>query len=144
MSKLDLISIVSKKENWELAIKRGVSLLVKQGITTNQLADEIIKSTKNLGPYYVLMPYVALAHTSPGEYNKKIGISLVVYKEPISFSEKEHHQVKLLFTLSAKDGDSHMDLLAKFAEVMSKKSIVNYIIEENNIEKIYETIKGFL
>ncbi|MEG1009071.1 MAG: PTS sugar transporter subunit IIA [Clostridia bacterium] len=125
-------------------MKRGVNLLVKSDIATIELADQIIDTTKQLGPYYVVMPKVALAHTRVGDYNKKIGISLVVYKRSVSFSEKESHQVNLVFTLSATDNNSHMELLSKFAEVMSKPNIIDLILESKNTKEIYEQVKEFL
>lgn len=144
VSKFNLIEIVKEKEDWQSAIKRGVKLLVNNEIASMELADKIIETTKHLGPYYVVMPNVALAHTSVGSYNKKIGISLVVYREAIAFSEKLSHQVKLLFTFSAIDSNSHMELLSSFAQTMSKPNIIEKILKSKNSKEIYEQVKEFL
>lgn len=143
-NKVSLIKIEDKKCDWESAIRKGVDLLVKQDIATEELAESIIKNTKELGPYYVLMPQVALAHTSPGSYNKKVGLSLVIFREPISFSKNERHNVNLLFTLSALDSNSHMDVLSKFAQRMSEKGIVEKALNAKSTEEILEIFEGII
>lgn len=144
MSKLDLIEIAKTSEAWQDGVTRGVNLLVQQQIATPDLAKAIIKSTEELGPYYVVMPKVALAHTQVGPYNLKSGLSLVIYPEPIKFSDKPNHLVNLLFVLSATDGQSHMSQLANFASVMGQDGIVDRILNCSNKQAVYEIIKEFL
>ncbi len=146
MTKNSLIEIVDEKDvNWKDAIKMGVDILVQNKIATSDLASAIIKSTEELGPYYILMPNVALAHTSPGPYNKKVGLSLVVFKKPVSFSKEERHKVSLLFTLSAIDSDSHMTILQKFANTFSSvQNLVEEALKMKSKDDISELFKGVL
>lgn len=130
--------------SWEDAIKLGVELLVKNDIATSELANKIIESTKEHGPYYVISDRLALAHTSVGDYNKKIGMSLIVFKQPIKFSDKERHNVNLLFTLSAIDSNSHMDIMQKFANIFMEKNIVEKILNEKNIYEILNILEGVI
>ncbi|MGL4647633.1 MAG: PTS sugar transporter subunit IIA [Mycoplasmoidaceae bacterium] len=130
--------------DWKEAIKMGVTLLNNFGIATMELADKIIESTEKLGPYYVLMPKVALAHTNFGSYNQQVGISLVVFKNPIAFSDKANHQVNLLFTLSAIDANSHIDTLMKFANVINNEQIVESILNAPDEKAIYALIREFM
>ena len=145
-NKENLISIIENKNvNWKDAINLGVDLLVENDIATKELANSIIENTEKLGPYYVLMPNVALAHTSPGFYNKKIGLSLVVFKNKVSFSKEQRHDVNLLFTLSALDGDSHMSILQSFANLFSNdEKLVEKAINAKDKKEIYELFKGVL
>lgn len=135
-NKISLIEIVDKSIDWKNAIKLGVDLLVKNNIATSELSNAIIDSTLKMGPYYILMPKVALAHTAPGEYNKKVGLSLILFKKPIKFSDNERHQVNLLFTLSAIDSDSHMNILVKFSELFSSDSILEQSLRCKSKEEL--------
>lgn len=144
IDKLSLIDIKNNNVSWEVAIKNGVQLLVNQEIATMKLADSIIENTNKLGPYYVLMPKVALAHTSPGSYNKKIGLSIILFKEEIKFSNDERHKVNLLFTLSAIDGSSHMDILAKFSQLLSNDEVVKKALDATTKKELYEIFKELL
>lgn len=127
--------------DWRESIKLGVSLLVDNNIATNELADKIIESTLKFGPYFVLCEKVALAHTAIGPYNKKVGMSLVIFRKPIKFSNEKRHEVNLLFTLSTTDANSHMEVLKKFAELFNNQNLVNQIINEKEINKIYKVFE---
>lgn len=139
-----LIKFSDENLSWEDAIKLGVDLLVDNNISTRELANKIIESTNQYGPYYVVAEKVALAHTSVGEYNKKVGMSLVIFKNPIKFSDIERHNVNLLFTLSAIDAESHMDIMQKFANIFMNKNIVNEILNEKDIHKILNILEGVI
>ena len=119
----------------------GVDLLVKQDFATADLADAIIESTKATGPYYVLAPKLALAHVSPGSYNKKVGLSLVLFKNAVQFSDQSRHDVNLLFTLSALDSESHMSKIMKFAQLFSDPNVVEQAINATAKDELYEIVK---
>lgn len=136
-----MIKIVDQTTTWEEAIELGVDLLVQSDIATAQLAQEIIASTKKLGPYYVLLPKLALAHVMPGPYNKAIGLSLVVFRKPVAFSDQARHEVQLLFTLSALDADSHMAKLQTFATLFANKALIDQVIACSSEAALYELLK---
>ncbi|MGL5205729.1 MAG: PTS sugar transporter subunit IIA [Metamycoplasmataceae bacterium] len=141
----NLIKISNKNLNWKEAINEGVDLLVKNDSCLPIFADKIIESVEKFGPYFILMPKLALAHAAPGDYIKKNGLSLIVFKENIKFSDSSSHDVQLLFTLAAKDESSHIDLLMRFAELFQEdKELINRIIKSNNIEEIKQELKGLL
>lgn len=100
MTSNDLIAFHKGNISWQESIRLAVSLLVKNNIAESGLADEIIKSTLKYGPYYVIAEKVALAHTAVCEYNKKPGMSLVIFENAIKFSENQKHEVNLLFCMS--------------------------------------------
>lgn len=138
----DLILIENKDTKWDEAIKLGVDLLVKNGYCTAELHNKIVESVNKNGPYFVIMPRVALAHAEPGDYINNVGLSLVKFNKTVKFSNDNRHEVNLLFTLSAKDAGSHMDLLLKFStKFMNDKDLVDKIISANSIEEIYEMLK---
>lgn len=144
VSKLSLINIMENSMSWESAIYEGVKLLESNNISTIDLADAIIESTKKYGPYYVLLPKIALAHTRVGSYNKSIGMSLILFKKPIMFSDQERHKVSLLFTLSAIDTDSHMNILQKFANLLSDNNIVEKALNSSTKEELLELFNEIL
>ncbi|MDK2819641.1 MAG: PTS sugar transporter subunit IIA [Mycoplasmataceae bacterium] len=141
----DLIQISEEVLSWEKAIEKGTQLLVNNNLCTTELSQEIIKSVHEFGPYFVLLPKLALAHTKPGEYIKENGMSLVVFKNEVKFSKFEKHNVNLLFTLSAKDETSHMDLLVKFATLFQEdETLVEKILSLNDVELVRQELKGLL
>ncbi len=137
-----LIKIVKEKTDWKDAIKSGVSLLVNKKYCTNELADKIIESVNTNGPYFIIMPHVALAHAAPGPWINEIGLSLIKFDNEVKFSNEERHNVSLLFTLSATDGESHMGILMKFSELfMNDHDLVNKLSSATTVEEIQSILK---
>ncbi len=138
----DLIKIVKEKTDWKEAVKQGVSLLANKDYCTEELTDKIIESVNKNGPYFIIMPHVALAHAAPGPWIKKVGLSLVKFDNEVKFSKESRHDVSLLFTLSAKDGESHMGTLMKFSELfMSDPDLVNKISKAESVDEIQTILK---
>lgn len=137
-----LIKIISNATTWEDAIKLGVQLSVDNGFCTNEYAEKIIESVNKNGPYFILMPNLALAHASPGSYIKKVGLTLVKFNKPVKFSKEKKHNVQLLFTLTAMDSDSHMEKLMKFAELFSSNpNLIDKVVESEDINEIHNLLK---
>lgn len=140
-----LIKISDEILEWKDAVHQGVDLLVKNGNCTPDFSIEIIKSVEKFGPYFILMPKLALAHAAPGDYIKENGLSLIVFKNKVKFSELEKHEVNLLFTLAAQDGKSHMDLLVKFVTLFQEdQDLVEKIIKLDSVKEIKKELKGLI
>ncbi len=138
----NLIKIVDEVKDWKEAIKLGVELLSANNFCTQELEDKIIESVNKHGPYFIIMPQVALAHASPGPYAKEVGLSLIKFEKQVKFSEEDRHKVFLLFTLSAIDGESHMNILMKFSELfMSRPNLLDEIKSKKTVDEIYELLK---
>ncbi len=137
-----LIKIISEETDWKKGIELGVDLLVKDEACTSELANKICESVQKNGPYFIIMPKVALAHAAPGPYIKKVGLSLIKFNNAVKFSNEDRHQVSLLFTLAAIDGESHMETLMKFSQLFtSDPNLVSTIVNANTVDEIYEILK---
>ncbi|ARU91353.1 PTS system enzyme IIA component [Spiroplasma clarkii] len=133
-----LFTFVSEKLGWEEAIGKGVELLVKNNVCTQELLKQIVESTKKFGPYYVLSDKIALAHAAPGKFCLKPQLALVYLKEETFLLDSDKHPVKAMFVLSAPDTDSHLSILKSFATAFSDKIIREKFI---NLESAEEVLK---
>lgn len=57
--------------DWEEAIRAAGQVLVNAGSITDQYILNMIQAVKELGPYIVLMPGLALAHAAPCDAVKR-------------------------------------------------------------------------
>ena len=121
------IQITSEAMDWKESIRFGARPLLNEGAITENYIDEMIHSVEEYGPYIVLAPHMALAHARPEDGAKKLGLSLTVFQEPVSFGESDDQQVSVMFCLSAIDSFSHLNIM---------KSLVNLIRATNKIEKL--------
>lgn len=104
--------------DWRESVQASGSLLVESGYITSDYIELIIRSIEEMGPYVVLMPGLALAHARPDPSVLKSGISLITLKEPVNY-DCENDPVSVVLTLACRDGNEHLQLLGKLAEILA-------------------------
>ena len=90
---------------WEEAVRLAVDPLVESGAVENEYYDAIISSTKEHGPYYILMPGMAMPHARPEAGVNRDSFALITLKEPVKFSDGT--DVSVLLTLAATSSAIH-------------------------------------
>ncbi|HGO5846820.1 TPA: PTS sugar transporter subunit IIA [Mannheimia haemolytica] len=103
--------------NWEDAIKIGTDLLVKAGTIEPRYYDNIVSKIKEMGPYIILAPSLAMPHARPEEGVIKTSFALVTFDTPIYF-EGEDEPVHVMLTLAGSDSDQHMQGLVEITQVL--------------------------
>lgn len=103
--------------NWEEAIKIGTDLLVKAGAIEPRYYDNIISKVKEMGPYIILAPGLAMPHARPEEGVIKTSFALVTFDTPIYF-DGEDDPVHVMLTLAGSDSDQHMQGLVEITQVL--------------------------
>jgi PTS system ascorbate-specific IIA component len=136
MLKRENVQIIDRVKDWQEAIFAAVNPLVRTGYAEERYIKGIIENTFKYGPYYILMPNVALIHGRPdqGVIEKQLAVTLL--KEPVQFSEKSY-PVKLLIALAATDSESHVGAMKEIAAILMKESTINYILESDSEAEVY-------
>jgi PTS system ascorbate-specific IIA component len=113
----------------------SVGLLELDSKVSSGYLQEVLTAAKNLGPYFVIAPHIAIAHAAPSSNVLETGFALLKLETPVA-SGSINDPVRLLFAFCAKDADSHLELLSEFAQVMSSPGKVNTLLNESNAEAI--------
>lgn len=92
-------------KDWKEAVKLSVDPLVESGAVEAEYYDAIIRSTKEYGPYYILMPGMAMPHARPEAGVNRDAFSLITLTEPIQFSDGK--DVSVLLALAATSSKIH-------------------------------------
>lgn len=137
----DKIQILDKVETWEQAITIAANPLLTQDYFESSYVTAMIDSVKELGPYIVIAPEIAIAHARPNDDVKHIGLSLLKLNQHINFSE-EGHFASLIFVLSAIDNDGHLAILRSLATKLGDQDIVNKLLAAQEINEIVNIFKG--
>ncbi|PXA68287.1 PTS sugar transporter subunit IIA [Cryobacterium arcticum] len=116
-----LSSIETRAEaaDWRAAIRLAGAGLVAGGATTDAYTDEMIDAVEKHGPYIVIAPGVALAHSRPSPAVLTGGLSWVSLATPVEFGNKANDPVTLVIGLAAKDHDAHLQVMRALAGVLS-------------------------
>ena len=137
------IKIIDSLPNWTDAIETVCEPLVKDGAISVEYINSIIKSTNDLGPYYVLAPGIAMPHARPEEGVNHNALSLLIVRNGITFHSKENDPVKLILLLAAKDSDQHIDLITVISEFFDNDQLVQNVINAENVEEIIKLMAKY-
>ena len=100
--------------NWEEAIKIGTDLLVVSGAIEPRYYDNIVSNIKEMGPYIVLAPGLAMPHARPEEGVIRTAFGLTTLAQPIDF---DGEQISVLVTLAGSDSDTHMEGIMEITQI---------------------------
>ncbi|PHK49940.1 PTS sugar transporter subunit IIA [Staphylococcus edaphicus] len=137
----DKIQIKEQVDDWEQGITLAAQPLLSQGYFEQTYITSMIDSVKELGPYIVIAPEIAIAHARPNDGVKKIGLSLLKLNRHINFSEDGHY-ASLIFVLSAVDNEGHLEILRHLAMTLGDQEVVNEILNAQKVNEILNIFKG--
>lgn len=104
--------------DWRAAVRLAGQGLVAGGATTTAYTDEMIRCVEELGPYIVIAPGVALAHSRPSPAVRRAGLSWITLRDPVPFGHPENDPVVLVVGLAAPDEAGHIEALATLAGLL--------------------------
>lgn len=136
MLKPENVRIVESVDTWQDAIRVSVQPLEEGGYVEARYADEIIRATNEMGPYYVLTDDVALVHGRPEDGTIIGQLAVTLLRQPIRFSE-DSYDVRLLVALAAEDADSHIDTMRALATIFMDESKIAAIVDMANSNEVY-------
>lgn len=134
------IQLKERVSNWEEAIKVASQPLVDQQSIRPDYVEAMITNVKELGPYIVIAPNIAIPHARPETGVEQLGMSFLRLEEPVYFSEKEKHRAQLIIVLAAIDNQTHLKALAQLTELLSNEDNVEKLIEARDQETVIELI----
>ncbi|MFC7457640.1 PTS sugar transporter subunit IIA [Brachybacterium sp. GCM10030267] len=105
--------------DWREAIRLSGDLLVSSDVTGAAYTEAMIRAVEEHGPYIVITPGFALAHSRPDESVHRTGMSFVRLAEPVSFGHETNDPVHLVMALAAADSSAHQSALAALAGVLA-------------------------
>ncbi|MGT2910156.1 PTS sugar transporter subunit IIA [Streptococcus cameli] len=112
--------------SWQEAVELSVAPLIESGAVTREYYDAIIASTEEYGPYYILMPGMAMPHAQAGVGVNRDAFSLITLTEPVTFSDGK--EVSVLLVLAATSAAIHTSVAIP--------QIIALFELENSIERL--------
>lgn len=136
-----LIQLDVEANSPEEAIRLAAMPLVLEGMIEERYVDGIINALYEFGPYFVLLPHVALPHTRSEEGAIKNAIGITTLKNPVKFGNESNDPVKYVFTLSAVENGSHLAALASLAELFEDEEFFRILDNAKSSSEIMKYIQ---
>ena len=130
------ILVKESVQNRSAAIELAGELLVQSGKAKHSYVASMLEAVERFGPYIVIAPGIALAHGKPSEDVIETGLSLLLVKQAIEFQHAQNDPVQLIFGLAATDHESHIETMAKLAELLSDQDRVSTLLTSSDSDQI--------
>lgn len=132
----DNVSFRYPAETWEDVIRHGGQLMVDAGFTDPTYTEAMIDVVRDMGPYIVLAPGLAMPHARPEMGAKQVGAALVTLEKPIDFASPENDPVSVAIFLCAPNKDEHIQLLTDIATLFEDEEFLDAAVNFESIEDV--------
>ncbi|WP_432663285.1 BglG family transcription antiterminator [Wukongibacter baidiensis] len=139
----DSIQLNVDAMDWEDAVYKGAKILLDKEYITKNYINGIINKVKEIGPYIVIAPGIALPHARPEEGVKKLSMSLITLKRPVEFGNEDNDPVKLLITLAAIDNETHLKALSQLMGLLNNGGDIKKILKADQKEEILDILEKY-
>lgn len=115
----EAILLDQEAPDWRAAVRLAGRGLELSGAAAAAYADEMVRTVEDLGPYIVIAPGLALAHSRPSPAVHRTGWSWVTLSTPVAFGHPDNDPVRVVVGLAALDEKGHIEALATLADLLS-------------------------
>lgn len=139
----EAIWIGADAPNWRAAVRAAGDRLVLSGATRDAYTDEMIAAVDELGPYMVIAPGIALAHSRPSPAVLRAGVSVVTLSHPVPFGHRQNDPVRLVVGLAAPDEEGHVTALSTLAEFLADSTRLEALIGAGSPDEVQDMVRSF-
>lgn len=137
------VLLKQRAKTWEEAIGVCMKPLLESGAVNESYVEAIIERTKELGPFYVLAPGLAMPHERPEMGVNKNSFSFVTLESPVTFDDGQ--EVDILIGLAAVNSDVHNgEAIPQIVMLFEDDDIFDKFRSATKTEEIYEIINNIV
>ena len=105
--------------DWKDAIHKACEPIIADGTVEPEYADEIVRCVEKYGPYIILIPGVAMPHsTEGGALVHKTCISFMKLAKPVSFDDQDPEKyADLFFTIASENAEKDLHKVTSEADL---------------------------
>lgn len=109
------IALRQEAHTWEEAVRQAGDLLVREGVCDPSYVQDMVDTVRELGPYIVVTPGVALAHARPKGSVARNGIAVATFPGGVRFGNPDNDPVYVVFAIAAVTDEEHLGLFQEVA-----------------------------
>lgn len=131
--------------SWEEAIIKNAQPLIDNNYVDERYPKAIIDCIKEYGPYIILVPNVAMPHsTESAEGVFKTGVSFMKVNKPVKFDENdEEKNAQLFFMVASENGEQHIRNIQNLCEIFENQELLNGLSKVNNEADLIKLVKQY-
>ncbi len=129
--------------SWEQAVEEAGAVMVQANLVEPRYIDAMKNAIRELGPYSVIAPGIAMPHARPEDGVTQTGFSLVTLEKPVAFGNAENDPVDILLAFSASDKERHITALKEISVFLSNDGLVRKVRTANSNDQLLDVIRDF-
>lgn len=139
------LSIKVHTTDWEDSVWKCGKMMIDSGNCTVGYVETAINNHKEIGPYYVIAPGIAMPHAKPEEGVLKTGYALMTLATPVEFGDEENDPVDVLIFAGAINRKEHnTEAIPQIAELCDSEEHIEAIRRAKNIPQLESALRAFL
>lgn len=125
-------------DSWEDAIKASYQPLLSDGTVENSYVQAVIDCVKKYGPYIVIVPNIAMPHSTEGaEGCNGTAISFMKVEDAVDFDPNDSDKkAKLFFSLASVDHEQHLQNIQALMDTLMNDEIVEALLHVKTKEEL--------
>jgi mannitol operon transcriptional antiterminator len=127
-------------DHWEDAVRAVGRLMVDTGAVEERYIDGMINTAKELGPYIVIAPGLALPHSRPEDGVLEPCMALITLEPPTEFGNPDNDPVDLVIAFGAVDNEQHVEALRDMATILSEPGNLDALRAAHTEEEILKVM----
>jgi len=127
-------------KDWQEALYMACQPLIDDGTIEKEYADDVVRCVKEYGPYIILLPGVAMPHSSEGgQLVHKTTISFMKLQKPVSFDDNDPDKyADLFFTLASCNAQEHLEDMQKLAGLLENEELLEELHQVKGEEDLLQ------
>lgn len=138
------VQVYDRADSWEDAIALATQPLLKKKLVTQSYLETMIHNVKKFGPYIVLSPGIAMPHAREEDGITQAGMSLLILKEPVLFSDKPKDKVSLVIVSALTDYNESGFILRQIGKLINNQGAVENILKSKHPTQIIKYLQSTL
>lgn len=128
----------SGSSDWKDAIRKSCQPLVDTGCATPAYAQRIIECVEEFGPYIVIVPGLAIPHSTKGSPGvSQTAISFVRFERPVIFDPEDRAKdARVFFALAAVDEDAHIKNMRQLFKILSNEELLEKLAHVSSPQEL--------
>lgn len=128
--------------NCREAIQRAADVLIAEGKIEQGYVDEMYAAFDTYGPYFVLAPGMAFAHSKPSASVLATGLSLVTLERPVPFGSEANDPVWLVCVIASRNSSEHLAQLKRVVGFLADDRAVGMLRDAKTEEDLGEVVRA--
>ncbi|ORC35869.1 PTS ascorbate-specific transporter subunit IIA [Marispirochaeta aestuarii] len=138
------IAVGCTARDWEEAVRIGGRMMIDAGLIDDRYVQTMISNHREIGPYFIVAPGIAMPHAKPENGVLKTGYALVTLASPVEFGDEENDPVDVLIFAGAANREEHnQEAVPQIAELCDSEKYVYALRNARNNDEAVSVLQNF-